>query len=161
MDNNSKQPESPGIKYTHYKPNAKVIIKTKQELIKIHLSEKTGNNYFITNSIYNKYFISLLNTNVIDWYYKRISAQLGKKAVRLFSIYVQNLPIPKIPKSEQKFFETLVNKLIAKKEAGKDTAAEEQKIDIMVYKLYDLTYDEVKIVEPEFALTKEEYEHYG
>ena len=28
----------------------------------------------------------------------------------------------------------------------------------MVYKLYELTYDEVKIVEPAFALAKEEYE---
>jgi len=30
-------------------------------------------------------------------------------------------------------------------------------IDLMVYKLYDLTYDEVKIVDNEFELSKEEY----
>jgi hypothetical protein len=30
----------------------------------------------------------------------------------------------------------------------------------MVYKLYELTYEEVKIVEPDFALTKEEYENF-
>lgn len=35
-----------------------------------------------------------------------------------------------------------------------------RQIDIMVYKLYELTYDEVKIVEPQFALTKEEYDNY-
>ena len=28
----------------------------------------------------------------------------------------------------------------------------------MVYKLYELTYEEVKIVDPTFALSKEEYE---
>jgi len=30
----------------------------------------------------------------------------------------------------------------------------------MVYNLYELTYDEVKIVEPEFVLTEEEYLNY-
>ena len=31
----------------------------------------------------------------------------------------------------------------------------------MVYKLYKLTYDEVKTVEKKFASTKDEYENYG
>ena len=59
-----------------------------------------------------------------------------------------------------KAFENLVNKIIAKKEAGEDTTAEEQKIDIIVYKLYYLTFNEVRIVEPEYALTEEEYMNY-
>lgn len=28
----------------------------------------------------------------------------------------------------------------------------------MVYRLYDLSYDEVKVIDPVFALTKDEYE---
>lgn len=31
----------------------------------------------------------------IDWYYRTISVQLGEKAVRMFSIYVLKIPIPK------------------------------------------------------------------
>jgi len=53
-----------------------------------------------------------------------------------------------------------VAKIIAKKERGEDTTAEEQQIDLMVYNLYELTYDEVKIVDPEFGLTEEEYMNY-
>ena len=34
----------------------------------------------------------------------------------------------------------------------------EQKIDLLVYKLYNLTYDEVLIVDPETPITHEEYE---
>ena len=30
----------------------------------------------------------------------------------------------------------------------------------MVYKLYELTYEEVKIIDPAFALSKEEYEKF-
>lgn len=30
----------------------------------------------------------------------------------------------------------------------------------MVYKLYELTYEEVLVVEPEFSLSKQEYDNY-
>jgi hypothetical protein len=33
----------------------------------------------------------------------------------------------------------------------------EDQIDIMVYKLYELTYEEVKIIDPAFSLTEEDY----
>jgi len=38
----------------------------------------------------------------------------------------------------------------------------EDKIDIMVYKLYNLTYEEVKIIDPniEQIISEEEYEKY-
>ena len=37
---------------------------------------------------------------------------------------------------------------------GKNTQHLEDKIDLMVYKLYELTYDEVRIVDPEFWMSK-------
>ena len=36
-----------------------------------------------------------LNSKLIDWYYRTLSVQLGEKAVRLFSIYVLKIPLPK------------------------------------------------------------------
>jgi len=36
-----------------------------------------------------------LNSPLMDWYYRTISVQLGEKAVRMFSIYVLKIPIPK------------------------------------------------------------------
>ena len=35
----------------------------------------------------------------------------------------------------------------------------ENQIDNWVYKLYELTYEEVKIVDPNFELSKKEYEN--
>ncbi len=35
----------------------------------------------------------------------------------------------------------------------------EKQIDQMVYKLYELTYEEVKIVNPDFLMSEEEYEN--
>lgn len=39
-----------------------------------------------------------------------------------------------------------------------DISSEENAIDLLVYHLYDLTYDEVLIVDPETPITREEYE---
>lgn len=36
----------------------------------------------------------------------------------------------------------------------------ESKIDLIVYKLYELTYDEVLIIEPEFSVNATDYENY-
>jgi len=38
-----------------------------------------------------------------------------------------------------------------------DTTALEKEIDQLVYKLYSLTYQEIKIIDPEFDLTEQEY----
>jgi hypothetical protein len=42
---------------------------------------------------------------------------------------------------------------------NENTTVFERQIDVMVYKLYELTYDEVLVVEPEFWLSREEYEN--
>ena len=39
-----------------------------------------------------------------------------------------------------------------------NTSKLENQIDEMVYKLYQLTYEEVKIIEPEFAMRQEDYD---
>ena len=46
-------------------------------------------------SSFPTYFQEYLNSKLIDWYYRTLSVQLGEKAVRMFSIYVLNIPIPK------------------------------------------------------------------
>jgi len=76
----------------------------------------------------------------------------------IYPEHIRNIPIPKTSIKQQKPFFSLVDKILLGKQQSEDTTAEEQKIDLMVYKLYELTYDEVKIIEPEFGLTKEEYE---
>lgn len=40
------------------------------------------------------YLLKILNSKLIDWYYRTISVQLGEKAVRMFSIYVLQIPVP-------------------------------------------------------------------
>jgi hypothetical protein len=42
-----------------------------------------------------------------------------------------------------------------------DTSALEQRIDNLVCRLYNRTYDEVKVIEPEFTMGRAEYEGRG
>ncbi|MDX5419726.1 MAG: hypothetical protein LPK09_10965 [Hymenobacteraceae bacterium] len=54
----------------------------------------------------------------------------------------------------------MVEQVLAAKQAdaGADTSAPEAEIDLQVFRLYDLTYDEVLLVDPAFALSREAYE---
>ena len=74
---NSIKVESPGVKYKHYKPNAKVFLKTKDELIKLN-SKNNNNIYFITHSIKLKNYQN-------NFYYKKLE-NLSKN---LYNIYRQ------------------------------------------------------------------------
>ena len=107
-----------------------------------------------------RYFLALLNSFLTKYWVSKNVHQYGNTGFRLSNQYVEQFPIPKIPKEQQKPFEKLVDIIIAKKEKGEDTTKEEQTIDVMVYKLYGLTYNEVKTIYPVFFLTEKEYEEY-
>ena len=59
-----------------------------------------------------------------------------------------NIPIKKISKENQQPFINIVDQILFLKKSGKDTQMLEDKIDLMVYKIYELSYEEVKIVDP-------------
>jgi hypothetical protein len=49
--------------------------------------------------------------------------------------------------------------LTAKKSDPKaDTTTLEKEINQLIYQLYNLTYEETKIIDPEFELTEQEYQ---
>ncbi len=60
------------------------------------------------------------------------------------------------------FFEidNLVSSIFNAKRLAVDTdiTALEQQIDLLIYHLYNLTYDEVLIVDPQTSITREQYE---
>ena len=63
--------------------------------------------YFITseNEKVLENLHSFLNTSVADWYYKTLSVQLGEKAVRMFSVYVLEIPVPLV--SDKNIYDVL------------------------------------------------------
>jgi hypothetical protein len=108
-----------------------------------------GNNtvYFLNTD--NKYLLSALNSLLLNFYYTKISSQLGDTASRAFTIFIEQLPIPKIPDKSQQPFIILVDQILAakQKDPNIDTSTLERQIDKMVYELYELTPNEIAIVE--------------
>jgi len=62
-------------------------------------------------------------------------------------MHLDQLPIKEVLKKDQKPFIKLVENIIEQKKNGEDSSENERKIDEMVYRLYDLTEDEIAIVE--------------
>ena len=65
--------------------------------------EKEG--YYIGNTAYFistadpsllEYLVKTLNSDIMHWYYRTLSTQLGQKAMRMFSIHVLEIPIPPV-----------------------------------------------------------------
>ncbi|MBN2694436.1 class I SAM-dependent DNA methyltransferase [bacterium] len=105
--------------------------------------------YFITlqlnNSLLIKYFVSLFNSKTLQFYFSLIFNFGGGKGNELF----QYIPIPQVSEEEQKPFVVLVEKILAEKKnnPNANTTELEKQIDELVYELYGLTEDEIKIVE--------------
>lgn len=117
-----------------------------------------SNGYILTSKIIPiKYILALLNSNLMKYYFGFIGIMTAGGAYTLKHSTILQLPI-KIAKNQKKFIE-IVDEIINLKNQNFDYNAfkEELILDANVYKLYDLTYDEVQVVDPEFGLTEEEY----
>ncbi len=120
-----------------------------------------------------KYLNALLNSQSIKYYLESNLRVVGKTTIQYSKQYIVNLPIPNIPKEQQKPFINLVDTIINAKEkiakykkhyeslnaVDKIEIIEEvekleslvlsstDEIDSLVYGLYELSLDEVNIIE--------------
>lgn len=109
-----------------------------------------GKGVFFNNTVYSisgnehklKYLIGFLNSSLIDWYYKTLSVQLGEKAVRLFSIYVEKIPIVKY--THENKVNLLIDSILSDKYKSKEKEAE---LDKLIFDLYDLSIEEINFIE--------------
>lgn len=97
-----------------------------------------------------KYLLAVLNSNLSKHWIKNNAATLGD-GVYGAKIYIEKLPIPKITKENQNLADSLVklvNQILALKaeNSSADTSQLECDIDNLVFKLYDLNEDEIKLI---------------
>jgi hypothetical protein len=102
---------------------------------------------FITTDENTSYLMVILNSRLIKLFVEMFVHKYGNTGYLLSNQYVEQLPIPKISKIDQQPFIKLVDKILQAKKNGKDTTILEAEIDELVYKLYNLTADEIKIIE--------------
>lgn len=118
-----------------------------------------SNGYILTSSeIPIKYLLALLNSRLMEYYFGFIGIMTAGGAFTLKQETVSEFPIKIITNSNP--FITRVEKILSLKKAKQDTSILEKEIDVLVYKLYDLSYEEVMIIDKYFWLSNEEYENY-
>ena len=95
----------------------------------------------------SKYLLGIMNSQIAEYFVSRIAAKRQGRAFEYKKMYVEQLAIPVRPKNEEISF--LVTQILSAKQTNPsaDTKNLEQKTDHLVYQLYDLTDEEVSMVE--------------
>ena len=103
--------------------------------------------------------IGIINSKLInfwfEFYYK--TTKVSGNYFDLNGNQISSIPLP-IRTEKDREIEVFAQQAIRAKEEAIDSASYEKEIDIIVYRLYGLTYDEVLIVDPQTPITREEYE---
>ncbi|MBR4157186.1 MAG: Eco57I restriction-modification methylase domain-containing protein [Bacteroidales bacterium] len=97
-----------------------------------------------------KFVLGLLNSKLLDFYYKKKFSTKKEDVFPEIQTYLyEQLPIPQTSQSLQKEIIDIVDDIlqIKKNDSGADASLLEQEIDKLVYKLYGLTEEEIRVVE--------------
>ncbi len=106
-----------------------------------------------------KYVLGIINSTLIAWFFKKYFSEKNDLFPKIKINELNILPIVPLQYPEANIIISIVDQILVVKKANlkADTTALEKEIDQLVYKLYQLTYEEVKIIDPEFELTEQEY----
>ncbi|MGL2721145.1 DUF7149 domain-containing protein [Helicobacter pylori] len=126
-----------------YRIHANLIEVKNQEMLFLD----TCNLSYCKEREHAKFLVGLLNSRLLDWLFRKTSTN---NHVNLYEL--ETLPIPQITKSNQPIADkiiALVDKILVVKEKDPkaNTLESEKEIDALVYQLYHLTDEEIKIIE--------------
>lgn len=143
-----------------YEKKEKILIRriiNRQDRLTVGFTEKKIvfkkdiNPFIVTNKDFStKYVLSILASKFISYLYINISAIALKDDFRQTTLTeLRELLIPKISIDKQSKFIELADRILYLKfqDPKADTQELEQEIDAMVYELYGLSEEEIKIVE--------------
>jgi len=136
--------------------------KLKRRLVGTYIDDNSVNNNSITNiilkdkSVSLKFFLAILNSDLLNWYFS-----VSYNIVNIDPRYLKMIPIPEFKnKKAEKDLINLVDQLLKLNEEIITVTLQskidqlqsridfcEQRINEIVYELYGLTQDEIKIIE--------------
>ena len=96
------------------------------------------------------FLLGIFNSKFTNWIFRRSSTNSNVNCYE-----VNNLKLPKFNKI---LFERIGNYALLS--LNNNNVKYQIEIDLMVYKLYELSYAEVLVVDPAFGLSEEEYNSY-
>ncbi|GAA7346754.1 class I SAM-dependent DNA methyltransferase [Helicobacter pylori] len=109
---------------------------------------------FILTGEHLRYLLGMLHSKLITFAFKTFYAGggLGESGYRYKKAFIERLPIPKITPQNQKLAHKITDGAKAileakEKDPKANTQGLEKEIDALVYQLYNLTAEEIKIIE--------------
>lgn len=147
----------------YYRGERLVIRETGSELTVTYLDSPM----YVNRSLYTflrhkdapsvKFLVGCLNSKLLQHFY----VEKFKAPTELFPKIrigqAKQLPIAIPTKEQDNAISELVAQAIDLSKSGHSISLIEEEIDFLIYKLYDLAYDEVLSVDPETSITEEEY----
>jgi len=114
-------------------------------------------NLITSQTVNLKYLFACLNSKIFYFEFQKIGIFLGK-AYEWKKQYIEQIHIPIYTPSNQHIvtqIESLVDEILSikKDNLDVDTTSQEREIDLLVYKLYDLTDDEIGLIEQSCSQT--------
>jgi hypothetical protein len=91
--------------------------------------------------------LGMLNSQVVDFFYRHISAMIQQDYLRFFTQYLEQVPIPTPTEAQREAIEALVRKLLDAEGQGPQVEAWEGELNALVYQVYGLSDEEIAIVE--------------
>ena len=111
----------------------------------------TGNVFTVINKSENilKSILGIINSKCIQYYWKLMFSDFKTSFPQVTIFSLNQIPVPDLSKKQWIPIIELVEKILKEKTKNNliDTSLLEQKIDAMVYELYGLSEEEIRIVE--------------
>lgn len=152
----------------YYDVNAKLLIRTTSDKI---IASIDYNHYYALNSvnvgiplrsdISLEFILAILNSKLMEYWYRLTVQENNKTFAEVKIVYLERIPIKHNNRLQEQIASS-VSKLLSINRFNTLDHPQIDKIvfeiDRLIYKLYNLSYDEVLIVDPQTPITREEYE---
>ena len=96
-----------------------------------------------------KVYLAIFNSSLFYYFIKQTSTPYNNNYYYFKTNYIQPFSIPEINEDFQNIIKPLVEAIVLQKKEKENTQLLENKIDNLVYQLYNLTDDEISIIEQE------------
>lgn len=100
--------------------------------------------------------LAILNSKVFEWYISKTSTQMRGGWYSYESRFIRKFPIPS-PNVNCDKIVSLAEKVCRNKLVGQATIEEEIELNLLVCKLYSITYSELMIIDPEVEISESDY----
>jgi hypothetical protein len=117
-----------------------------------------SSSFAIGNNL--EFYCAILNSKLIHFYFKLGAVIWGETGIKWFGEYFDNIPVIEASDIDKKVLER-IKKLVEKLKSCDEVDLidrYEKELDFIIYRLYEIPFNELTIIDEKISITKEEYE---